>query len=155
VEAVISELVSVLLFPVQRENTAKFADLGVEIAGAPRFSGGKSIVCDHNSLAAKAGKICGRIGNFEAYNSERIARQLGPMPSTEREQHTAMTTFQVRCYIKGMPEKGLQKVEAATALDAAEKTYGGPLTAIHRQQVHCRALVQSKRNKRTFFYAPV
>ncbi len=66
-----------------------------------------------------------------------------------------MTTFQVRFYIKGMPDKDLQTVEAATALDAAEKTYGGPMTAIHRQQVHRRALVQSKRNKRIFFYAPV
>ena len=34
-----------------------------------------------------------------------------------------------------MPDKDLQTVEAATALDgAAEKTYGGPLTAIHRQR---------------------
>jgi hypothetical protein len=65
-----------------------------------------------------------------------------------------MTAFQVRCYTKGVPDKDLQKVEAATALEAAEKTHGGPLTAIHRQQVHCRALVQSKPNRRTFFYAP-
>lgn len=58
-----------------------------------------------------------------------------------------MTAFQVRCYINGVPDTDLVTVDAATALDAAEMTYGGPLTAIHRQQVHCRALVHSNRHK--------
>ena len=35
-----------------------------------------SIVCEPNSLAAKAGKICGRKGNPKAHNSERAARLL-------------------------------------------------------------------------------
>ena len=65
-----------------------------------------------------------------------------------------MTAFQVRCYSHGAPGKELQTVEAATALEAAEKICGGPLTAIHRQQVHRRAEVQSKPGKRSFFYAP-
>ena len=30
-----------------------------------------------------------------------------------------MTAFQVRCYINGVPGKELQKVEAATALEAS------------------------------------
>jgi hypothetical protein len=38
VEAVISELVSGLRFPVPRENTGKFTDLGLEIAKSPRLS---------------------------------------------------------------------------------------------------------------------
>ncbi|MGA7544954.1 MAG: hypothetical protein WBW08_03880, partial [Methyloceanibacter sp.] len=77
------------------------------------------------------------------------------VPACDCEPDTPMTAFQVRCYINGVPDTDLVTVDAATALDAAEMTYGGPLTAIHRQQVHCRALVQSKRNKRIFFYAPV
>jgi hypothetical protein len=51
-----------------------------------------------------------------------------------------MTAFQVRCYSNGAPGKELQTAEAATALEAAEKICGGPLTAIHRQQVHWRDL---------------
>jgi hypothetical protein len=65
-----------------------------------------------------------------------------------------MTAFQVRRYINGVPDMDLLMIEAATALGAAEKICGGPLTAIHRPQVHCRALVHSNRHKRTFFYAP-
>jgi len=43
---------------------------------APRLSGGNSIVCEPNFLAAKAGKIFGRTGNPKAHNSERAARLL-------------------------------------------------------------------------------
>jgi hypothetical protein len=41
---------------------------------APRLSRGNSIACEWNSLAVKAGKICGRTGNPKAHNSERAAR---------------------------------------------------------------------------------
>jgi hypothetical protein len=58
-----SEPVSGRLFPVSRENTGKFADFGLEIAKAPRFSEENSIAYQQNSLVAKAGKICGRSGN--------------------------------------------------------------------------------------------
>ena len=74
VEAVISELVSACPFPVQRENTGKFADLDAKLSCAPAFGTGNSIAYPRNSLATKAGKFCGRIGNFEARNSERAAR---------------------------------------------------------------------------------
>jgi hypothetical protein len=62
-EAVISEPVSDLLFPVSQENTGKFANFGLEIAKAPRLSEENSIAYQQNSLVAKAGKICGRSGN--------------------------------------------------------------------------------------------
>jgi hypothetical protein len=71
-EAVIGEPVSARLFPVPREDTGKFADFGLEMTEAPGLSRGNSIVCEQNSLAARAGKICGRTGNPEAYNSERV-----------------------------------------------------------------------------------
>ena len=64
------------LFPVKREDTGKFVDFGFEMTKAPRLSGGNSIVCEPNSLAAKAGKICRRTGNPKAHNSERAARLL-------------------------------------------------------------------------------
>jgi hypothetical protein len=73
-EPVIGEPVSARLFPVPREDTGKFADFGLEMTEALRLSGGNSIVCERNSLAAKAGKICGRTGNPKAHNSERAAR---------------------------------------------------------------------------------
>ena len=69
-EAVIGEPVSAGIFPVKRENTGKFAAFGLEMTKAPRLSGGISIICEPNSLAAKAGKICGRTGNPKAHNSE-------------------------------------------------------------------------------------
>jgi hypothetical protein len=65
VEAVISELVSARLFPVPRENTGKFPDFGLKIAEALRLSAGNTITYEQNSLAAEAGKICSRTGNFE------------------------------------------------------------------------------------------
>ena len=74
VEAVIGEPVSACLFPVQREDTGKFADFGLEMTEAPRPSGGNAIVCEWNSLGAKAGKICGRAGSPKAHNCERAAR---------------------------------------------------------------------------------
>ena len=40
-EAVIGEPVSARLFPVPREDTGKFADLGLEMTEAPRPSGRK------------------------------------------------------------------------------------------------------------------
>jgi hypothetical protein len=79
--------------------------------------------------------------------------QRSKTSASDCEQDTPMTAFQVRCYINGVPDADVLRVDAATALDAAEMIYGGPLTAIHRQ-VHCRALVHSNRHKRTFFYAP-
>jgi hypothetical protein len=51
-EAVISEPVSTRWFPVQRENTGKFADFGLEIAKAPRLSEENSIAYQQNSLVA-------------------------------------------------------------------------------------------------------
>ena len=63
-------------FPVPREDTGKFAAFGLEMTKAPRLSGGNSIVCEPNFLAAKAGKIFGRTGNPKAHNSERAARLL-------------------------------------------------------------------------------
>jgi hypothetical protein len=73
-EAVIGELVSARLFPVPRESTGKFADFWLKMTEAPRLSGENSIACEQNSLAARAGKICGRTRNPEAHNSERAAR---------------------------------------------------------------------------------
>lgn len=70
VEVVIGEPVSASHFPVSREDTGKFAAFGLEMTKAPRLSEGNSIVCEPNSLAAKAGKICGRTGNPKAHNSE-------------------------------------------------------------------------------------
>ena len=75
-EAFIGEPVSVACFPVPREDTGKFAAFGLEMTKAPRLSGGNSIVCEPNFLAAKAGKIFGRTGNPKAHNSERAARLL-------------------------------------------------------------------------------
>jgi hypothetical protein len=73
-EAVISEPVSELLFPVSRENTGKFANFGLEIAKAPWVSEENSIAYQQNSLVAKAGKICGRSGN-----PRRVTANLIPL----------------------------------------------------------------------------
>jgi hypothetical protein len=51
-EAVISEPVSTRWFPVPRENTAKFADFGLEIAKVPQLSEENSIGYQQNSLVA-------------------------------------------------------------------------------------------------------
>jgi hypothetical protein len=65
-EAVISEPVSARLFPVPGENTGKLPDFGLKIAEALRLSAGNTNTYEQNSLAAEAGKICSRAGNFEA-----------------------------------------------------------------------------------------
>jgi hypothetical protein len=85
-EAVIGEPVSARLFPVPRENIGKFADFGLEMTEVPRLSGGNSIGCERNSLAAKAGKICGRTGHPKVHNSERAAHlpQAGLRSSLHR-----------------------------------------------------------------------
>jgi len=56
VEAVISELVSARLFPVLRENTAKFADFRPRDDNSPRLCIGNSIAYHRNSLNTKTGK---------------------------------------------------------------------------------------------------
>ena len=58
-EAVISEPVSTRWFPVQRENTGKFADFGLEIAKAPRLSEENSIAwgTDKHRPASQRGII--------------------------------------------------------------------------------------------------
>ena len=56
VEAVISELVSRRLFPVLRENTAKFADFRPRDDNGPRLCIGNSIAYHRNSLNTKTGK---------------------------------------------------------------------------------------------------
>ncbi|MHA1180261.1 MAG: hypothetical protein ACTSSR_06050, partial [Alphaproteobacteria bacterium] len=61
-------------FPDHWENKGNWADFWLEMTEALRLSGGNSIGCERNSLAAKAGKICRRAGNPKAHNSERAAR---------------------------------------------------------------------------------
>jgi hypothetical protein len=39
------------------------------------LSAGNTIAYEQNSLAAEAGKICSRTGNFERHNSERAAQR--------------------------------------------------------------------------------
>jgi len=72
--AVCSKLPSVCRIPDNWENTGNFADFWLEMTEALRLSGVNSIGCERNSLAAKAGKICGRAGNPKAHNSKRAAR---------------------------------------------------------------------------------
>lgn len=66
-----SELVSAPLFLVLRENTAKFAQFGLETTIASGFRNANSKGYHHNSLAAKTGKIWGRTGNRGCNNKER------------------------------------------------------------------------------------
>jgi hypothetical protein len=42
------------------------------------LSAGNTIAYEQNSLAAEAGKICSRTGNFEGHNSERAAQRPHP-----------------------------------------------------------------------------
>jgi hypothetical protein len=64
VQAVISELVSARLFPVLRENTAKFADFRLQTKNDPRRSTTDSITWDHDSIAAKTGKLSSPSGQL-------------------------------------------------------------------------------------------
>ena len=85
-EAVVGEPVSARLFPVIGENTGKFAHLGLKMTEVHRLSAGNTIAYEQNSLAAEAGKICSRTGNFEGHNSERAAqRPRIPVSSHSRQ----------------------------------------------------------------------
>jgi len=63
VEAVISELVSVRVFPVLRENTGKFADFPLKTTMIRPLRSGNSIAYQRISLSVKTGKIFGLSGN--------------------------------------------------------------------------------------------
>jgi hypothetical protein len=71
-----SELVSARLFPVLRENTAKFVDFRPQTNNDPRRSNVNSIAYHRNSLAAKTGKI-------EPPSREKLeANRQSEMPQT-------------------------------------------------------------------------
>jgi len=89
-EAVISEPVSGRWFPVSRENTGKFANLGLEIAKAPRLSEENSITYQQNSLVAKAGKIYG-----PSRNPKRVTANLIPITGSRVWRHTGV--FHAHC----------------------------------------------------------
>ena len=74
VEAVISELVSVWMFPVSRESTAKIADLSFREPRPVGFFSRKFNRYQQNSVVTKAGKICGRTGKPKPHNSEPDSR---------------------------------------------------------------------------------
>jgi hypothetical protein len=63
VVAVISELVSMRVFPVLRENTGKFVDFSPKKTRIPRVRSVNSMAYRPISLSVKTGKVFGLSGN--------------------------------------------------------------------------------------------
>lgn len=72
------------------------------------------------------------------------------MISTASEE-IQMSTFQVRLF----PDGDYQKIEASTALEAAEKLYGRPLSDIgsqHQLRVMVHEMIWPRQSSPTLFY---